>query len=62
MPPKEAEKMIGTCQLCGGHNRELYFSFVGDYLGWTCLECIHQVRDSQLRRFVATGEESEPAE
>ena len=62
MPPMEAEKKTGICQLCGAENRELYFSFIGDYLGWTCLECIHQIKGSQQRKYTATGEESEPAE
>jgi hypothetical protein len=48
--------------LCGAEDKELFFSFIGDYAGWTCKECIYQVRDSQQRRFIATGEESEPAE
>ena len=62
MPPMEAEKRIGTCELCGAHNRELYFSFIDDYLGWTCKECIYQVRDSQQRRFVPACEQTEPGE
>ncbi len=62
MPPMEAEKKIGTCMLCGAEDKELLFSFIRDYAGWTCKECIYQVRDSQQRRFIATGEESEPAE
>ena len=59
---KQSPVKTGTCELCGGHNRELYFSFIADYMGWTCKECIHQIRDSQERRFVPSGEHTEPGE
>jgi len=53
----------GTCQLCGKHNNPLLLMlFLGDYAGWTCPECIQQVIDSQVRRFMPACEMTEPAE
>ena len=52
----------GTCELCGGHNRQLRILVLWDYIGWTCPECIDQVSQSQTRRFVAAGEHTEPTE
>lgn len=52
----------GTCEMCGGHNRELRILILSDYIGWTCKQCIDQIGKSQLRRYISTGEESEPCE
>lgn len=53
---------IGTCEMCGGHNRELRVLFVGDFAGWACPQCIDQVGFCQERRFISTGESTEPIE
>lgn len=59
---EDVSKRHGTCELCGGHNRDLRILFVGDFIGWACAECIDQIRDSQVRRFMPACEHSEPAE
>ena len=59
--PMEIPK-TGTCEMCGNLNRKLWMLFIGDYAGWTCLECISQVHKSQERRFIAVGEHTESAE
>ena len=52
----------GTCELCGGHGRELRILALVDFIGWACEECRRQLFDCQLRRFCAAGEETEPGE
>ena len=52
----------GTCELCGGHNRELRILAMADFIGWACEECMRQLRDSLQRRFCSAGEETEPGE
>lgn len=52
----------GTCRMCGGLDRDLWMLYIGDYADWTCAECIQQVQRCQVRRFCATGEETEPCE
>lgn len=52
----------GTCGLCGGHNRDLYMIAVGDYIGWACGECRRQLRESFLRQYCGTVEQTEPGE
>lgn len=52
----------GTCELCGGHNRELRMLILWDYAGWTCGECIDQIMESQAGRFRSAIEHEEPAE
>ena len=63
MEPKPMEiPKTGTCEMCGNIGRKLWMLFIGDYAGWTCLECISQVQKCQERRFVAVGESTEPSE
>ena len=52
----------GTCELCGGHKRELRVLVVDDFIGWACEECRQQLFRCQLRRYCSTGEETETAE
>ena len=52
----------GKCQMCGGEDRDRWMLFIGDYAGWTCIECISQVQKSQERRYIAVGEHTESAE
>ena len=52
----------GTCELCGGHNRELRILALTDFIGWACKECAQQLRDCLQRRFCSAGEETEPGE
>lgn len=55
-------KKRGTCELCGGHDRELMIMAIGDFIGWACAECIAQLRECQVRRYCGCGEETEPGE
>ena len=34
-----------TCELCGGHGRELRILAQTDFIGWACEECRQQLRD-----------------
>ena len=52
----------GTCELCGGHGRELRVLALEDFIGWVCGECMRQLKESMLRRYCATAEETETAE
>ena len=52
----------GTCELCGGHSRELRVLTVDDFIGWACEECRRQLRESLVRRYCSAGEETEPGE
>lgn len=62
MPFKKCEKRIGTCELCGGHSRELRILVLTDFIGWTCPECFKDLQYCMERRFVNAGEMTEPAE
>ncbi len=63
MKPKPVEiPKHGTCEMCGKPGQTLWMLFIGDYAGWTCIECIGQVQKSQERRYIATGEQTDPAE
>ena len=53
---------IGTCELCGGHSRELKIMAQMDFIGWACEECRRQLFECQVRRYCSTGEETEPGE
>ena len=55
-------KRTGTCELCGGHERELRILAQADFIGWACEECRSQLFRCQLRRYCSTGEETETAE
>ena len=59
---RQPQEKTGTCELCGGHNRMLRILVLAEYIGWTCQQCIEQVGKSQVRRYVSTGEETEPCE
>ena len=52
----------GTCELCGGHGRELRILAQVDFIGWVCGECMEQLQACQVRRWTGTGEETETAE
>lgn len=52
----------GTCELCGGHNRQLKILVIYDFIGWACRQCIDQLSESIPRRYVAAGEHTEPTE
>ncbi len=52
----------GTCELCGGHNRELRILVLHDFIGWACPQCIDQVGSCIPRRYVSAGEQTEPTE
>ena len=52
----------GTCEMCGGHNRQLRMLIVADFIGWACGQCIDQVGMSVPRRYVSAGEQTEPTE
>ena len=52
----------GTCELCGGHNLELRILVIQDFIGWACGKCIEQIGMCQPRRYVHTGEHTEPSE
>ena len=61
---KQAEdpRRNGTCELCGGHSRELRVLAQADFIGWSCEECRQQLSKCQLRRYCSTGEETDPEE
>ena len=52
----------GTCELCGGHGRDLRILVIADFIGWACGECRQQLQQCQARRYCSTGEETEPGE
>lgn len=56
------DKKVGTCELCGGHRRELRVLAAADFIGWACEECRKQLWESAARRYCGTIEETEPAE
>ena len=59
---RQDPKQHGTCELCGGHNRELKILFVGDFIGWACGQCRQQIQDCTIRRWCSAGEQTETAE
>ena len=59
---RQDPKQYGTCELCGGHNRELKILFVGDFIGWACKQCRQQIQDCTVRRWCSAGEQTEPGE
>ena len=52
----------GTCELCGGHNRERRILVIADFMGWACAECVRQLRESKPRIYCGTVEHTEPGE
>ena len=52
----------GTCELCGGHGRELSVLAQADFVGWACEECRRQLTECQVRRYCGTVEFTEPGE
>lgn len=52
----------GTCEMCGGHNRDLRILVLQDFIGWTCDECRDQIGECLARRYIPSGEATEPAE
>ena len=52
----------GTCELCGGHGRDLRILTLPDCICWACEECRRQLMGCTLRRFCGTVEETEPGE
>ena len=59
---RQDPKRNGTCELCGGHGRELRILAQADFIGWACEVCREQLFKCQLRRYCSTGEETETAE
>lgn len=58
-PPQERR---GTCEMCGGHNRDLRILITYEFIGWACKQCIEQIGKCLPRRYGPASEESEPAE
>lgn len=52
----------GTCELCGGHNRDLHVLILPDWMGWVCDECREQMQMCYLRQIQSAAGHSEPAE
>ena len=59
---RQDPKQHGTCELCGGHRRELRIMAQVDFIGWACEECRRQLAECQIRRYCQTGEQTETAE
>ena len=59
---RQDPKRNGTCELCGGHGRELRILAQADFIGWACEVCREQLLKCQLRKYCSTGEETETAE
>ena len=55
-------RRYGSCELCGGHNRDLRILAVDGFIGWACEECQRQLAESLPRRYSRAGEETEPGE
>ena len=53
---------VGTCEICGAHERELRILAMADFMGWACGECRKQLADCLPRRWCGTTEETEPGE
>ena len=54
--------ITGTCELCGRHNQQLKVLTISDFIGWACGQCIDQIGRSVPRRYVSSGEQTEPTE
>lgn len=52
----------GTCELCGGHNRNLRVLILPDWIGWACDECRDEMQKCFLRQIQAAAGHTEPAE
>ena len=52
----------GTCELCGGHGRELRVLAQADFIGWACEVCRRQLQECTVRMFCSVGEETETTE
>ena len=49
MQPKPMEiPKHGTCEMCGKPGQTLWMLFIGDYAGWTCIECIGKARSAGI--------------
>lgn len=59
---QEDPRRAGTCELCGGHGKELRILCQTDFIGWACGECRRQLGECQIRRYCGTGEQTETAE
>lgn len=59
---EDPRKQKDTCEMCGGHNRDLRILAIDDFIGWACEECRQQLHDCLPRRFCSSGEHSEPSE
>ena len=62
-PVNAAEaRRTGTCEMCGGHGRELRILALPDFIGWACEQCRRELHGCTLRRFCCSAEETEPGE
>ena len=52
----------GTCELCGGHGRELRVLVLPDWMGWACDECREQIMKCYMGQIQSAAGHSEPAE
>lgn len=52
----------GTCELCGGHGRELRVLVLPDWIGWSCDECREQIMKCYMGQIQSAAGHSEPAE
>ena len=52
----------GTCELCGGHERELHVLILPDWTGWACDECRDEMQKCFMRQLQAAAGHTEPAE
>ena len=59
---RQDPKKSGTCELCGGHGRELRILAQADFIGWACEDCRRQLAECQVRRYHNAGENTEMAE
>ena len=53
---------IGTCELCGGHGRELTVLILPDWMGWACRECWEQIQRCYFSQYMASAGHTEPEE
>ena len=59
---KSAERKPVFCDLCGGYSAELKHTAMEDFHGWVCPECLELLMVAQEKRFMASVEQTEPAE
>ena len=52
----------GTCELCGGHGRQLKVLAIGDFIGWACEQCVRELGRGLPRQYIPQNEETEPCE